>query len=116
VAEYAPRPGCEAGCRDAQGWWGCAPARLKQSPAWARLCALVAMALLVVATLAPRLWWRGDQRASALLRRVASRRRGRCALSLVSAMSSVLHQDPGLYDHLAPRIKLKREGDLANVS
>ncbi len=33
-----------------------------------------------------------------LLRRVASRRRGRCALSLVSAMLSLLHQDSGLYD------------------
>jgi hypothetical protein len=28
----------------------------------------------------------------------------------------LLHQDPGLYRHLAPRIKLKLEGDLANVS
>jgi hypothetical protein len=59
---------------------------------------------------------RGDQRASALLRRVVSRRRSRCELSLVSAMISLLHQDPGLYDHLVLRIKLKLEGDLANVS
>jgi hypothetical protein len=28
----------------------------------------------------------------------------------------LLHQDPGLYDHLVPRLKLKLEGDLANVS
>lgn len=84
--------------------------------AWSRLFALVAMALLVVASLATRLLLRGGKQASALLRRVASRRRGRCELSLVSAMISLLQQDPGLYDHLAPRIKLKLDKDLANVS
>jgi hypothetical protein len=116
VAEYAHRPGCEAGCRDAQWWWGFAQARIKQITAWARLFALVALALLVVASLATRLLWRGDQQASALLRRVASRRRGRCELSLVSAMIRLLHQEPGLYAHLVPRIKLKLAGALANVS
>jgi hypothetical protein len=53
---------------------------------------------------------------SSKLRRVTSRRRGRCELSVVSAMISLLQQDSGLYDHLAPRLKLKLEGDLANVS
>jgi hypothetical protein len=66
-----------------------------------------AIALLVVVSLATRLLLRGDQHASALLRRVASRRHGRCELSLVSAMISLLHQEPRLYGHLAPRIKLK---------
>jgi hypothetical protein len=116
VAEYAHRPGCEAGFRDAKWWWGFAQARIKQITAWSRLFALFAMALLIVASLATRLLLRGDQRASALLRRVMSRRRSRCELSVVSAMISLLHQDPGLYDHLVPRIKLKLEGDLANVS
>jgi Transposase DDE domain len=116
VAEYAHRPGCEAGFRDAKWWLGFAQARVKQIRAWSRLFALVAMALLVVASLATRLLLRGDQHASVLLRRVASRRRGRCELSLISAMISLLHQEPGLYNHLAPRIKLKLEGDLANVS
>jgi hypothetical protein len=51
-----------------------------------------------------------------LLRRVVSRRRGRCELSLVSAMMSWLQQDPELSDHLAPRIKLKLDRDLAKVS
>lgn len=114
VAEYAHRPGCEAGFRDAKWWLGFAQARVKQIRAWSRLFALVAMALLVVASLATRLLLRGDQYASVLLRRVASRRRGRCELSLISAMISLLHQEPGLYNHLAPRIKLKLEGDLAN--
>lgn len=109
---YAP----EAGLRDAKWWLGFAQARIKQITAWSRLFALVAMALLVVASLATRLLLRGSQHASALLRRVTSRRRGRCELRLISAMISLLHQEPGLYDHLVPRIKLKLEGDLANVS
>jgi len=116
VTEYAHRPGCEAGFRDAKWWLGFAHARIKQIKAWSRLFALVAIALLVVVTLASRLLLRPGAQASALLRRVASRRRGRCELSLVSAMISLLHQDPGLYNHLVPRRKLKLEGDLANVS
>jgi Transposase DDE domain len=116
VAEYAHRPGCEAGFRDAQWWLGFAHARIKRITAWSRLFALVAIALLVVVTLASRLLLRQGAQASALLRRVASRRRGRCELSLVSAMITLLHQEPGLYDHLVPRLKLRLNGDLANVS
>ena len=116
VAEYARRPGCEAGFRDAKWWLGFAQARIKQLTAWSRLFALVAIALLVVVTLASRLLVRRGGQAAVLLRRVTSRRRGRCELSLVSAMISLLQQDSGLYDHLAPRLKLKLEGDLANVS
>jgi hypothetical protein len=55
-------------------------------------------------------------RPATALRQVASRRCGRCELRLVSAMVSLLQQDPGLYHHLVPRIKLKLEGQLANVS
>ena len=116
VAEYAYRPGCEAGFRDAKWWLGFAQARIKAITAWSRLFALVAIALLVVVTLASRLLLRQGAQASALLRRVASRRRGRCELSLVSAMITLLHQEPGLYDHLVPRLKLKLDGNLANVS
>jgi hypothetical protein len=116
VAEYAHRPGCEAGFRDAKWWLGFAHARIKQITAWSRLFALVAIALLVVVTLASRLLLRQGAQASALLRRVASRRRGRCELRLVSAMLTLLHQAPELYDHLVPRLKLKLEGELANVS
>jgi hypothetical protein len=85
VAEYARRPGCEAGFRDAKWWLGFAQARIKQITAWSRLFALFAIALLIV-------------------------------LSLVSAMVALLQQEPGLYDHLVPRLKLKLEGDLSNVS
>jgi len=116
VAEYAHRPGCEAGFRDAKWWSGFAQARIKQTTAWSRLFALVASALLVVVTLASRLLLRPGAQASALLRRVASRRRGRCELSLVSAMISLLHQEPGLSAHLVPRMKLKLDGNLAKVS
>ena len=116
VLEYARRPGCEAGFRDAKWWLGFAQARIKQIRAWSRLFALVAIALLVVVSLASRLLLRQGAQASTLLRRVASRRCGRCELSLVSAMISLLQQDPGLYDHLVPRIRLKLEGALANVS
>jgi hypothetical protein len=116
VAEYAHRPGCEAGFRDAKWCLGFAQARIKQITAWSRLFALVAIALLVVVTLASRLLLRRGEQATVLLRRVTSRRRGRCELSLVSAMISLLQQDSGLYDHLVPRLKLKLEGGLANVS
>jgi hypothetical protein len=60
---------------------------------------LVAIALLVVVTLASRLLLRQGAPADVLLRRVASRRRGRCELSPVSAMITLLHQEPALYDH-----------------
>jgi uncharacterized membrane protein len=116
VAEYRHRPGCEAGFRDAQWWLGFAQARIKQIAAWSRLFALVAIALLVVVSLASRLLLRPGAQASTLLRRVTSRRRGRCELSLVSAMISLLQQEPGLYAHLVPRMKLKLDGALAKVS
>jgi hypothetical protein len=100
------RPGCEAGLRDATWWLGVPQARIKQRTAWSRLVALVAMALLSVVTLASRLLVRRGEPAAALLRRGLSRRRGRCALSLVRAMLSLLQQDSGLYAHCAPRLKL----------
>jgi hypothetical protein len=96
VAEYGHRPGCAAGFRDAKWWLGFAQARIRQITAWSRLFALVAIALLVVASLATRLLLRGGKQARILLRRVAARRRGRCELSLVSATVSLLQQDPGL--------------------
>jgi hypothetical protein len=49
VAEYARRPGCEAGCRDVKWWRGFAHARIQAITAWSRLFALWAIALLVVA-------------------------------------------------------------------
>jgi hypothetical protein len=80
---------------------------MKPITAWSRLFALGAIALVVVVTLASRLLLRQGVQAAAVLRRVASRRRGRGALRLVSAMITLLHQEPGLYDYLVPRLKLK---------
>ena len=111
VAASRHRPGCAAGWRAATGWLGLAQARLKQSAAWSRLCAVVALALLVVVSLASRLLLRHGGQASAWLRRGTSRRRGRCALSRGSAMISVLHQEPGLYAPLVPRMQRKLDGD-----
>lgn len=116
VSEYGRRPGCEAGFRDAKWWLGFAQARMKHITAWSRFFALVAIALLVTVSLATRLLLGRGQQARALLRRVTSRRHGRCELSLISAMVSLLQQDPRLYEHLVPRLKLKLEGNLAYVS
>src|SRR6267142_1727998 len=55
-------------------------------------------------------------RAKDLLRRVVSRRRGRCELGLVSAMVSLLQRDKTLYNDLCPHVKLKLEATLENVS
>jgi hypothetical protein len=116
AAEYARRFGCEQGFRDAKWELGFAQARIRDIHAWSRLFALFAVALLVVVSLGIKLLVRGGPGAVALLRRVASRRRGRWELSLVSAMVSLLQDDKSLFAHLSPRIKLDLEASLANVS
>ena len=116
AAEYARRFGCEQGFRDAKGELGFAQARIQQITAWSRLFALFALALLVVVSLGVKLLVRGGPGAVALLRRVASRRRGRWDLSVVSAMVSLLQNDKSLFAHLSPRITLDLEASLANVS
>jgi hypothetical protein len=116
ATEYARRFGCEQGFRDAKWELGFAQARVQQIKAWARLFALFALALLVVVSLGVRLLVRGGPRAVALLRRVASRRRGRWELSVASAMVSLLQADKSLFAHLSPRITLDLEASLANVS
>ena len=78
--------------------------------------ALFAIALLVMTSLGSRLLLVPSRGARDLLRRVASRRRGRCELGLVSAMVSLLRQDKMLYDKLCPHAKLRLEATLANVS
>jgi hypothetical protein len=107
MTEYARRPGCEAGFRDAKWRLGFAEARIKQSTAWSRLFALVALALLVVVSLGTRLLLQSGEQATVLLRQVASRRCGRRELSLVSATIALLQQDLGLYAHLTPHLKFQ---------
>jgi uncharacterized membrane protein HdeD (DUF308 family) len=77
---------------------------------------LFALALLVVVSLGVRLLVRGGAEAVALLRRGASRRRGRWDLSVVSAIVALLHTDKSLFAHLSPRIQLDLEASLAKVS
>jgi hypothetical protein len=48
VVDYAHRPGCEAGFREARWLLGFAQARLQAMTAWSQLFALVGMALLDV--------------------------------------------------------------------
>lgn len=116
AAEYARRFGCEEGFRDAKWELGFAQARIKDIHAWSRLFALFALALLAVVSLAMKLLVPGGPQAVALLRRVASRRRGQWDLSWVSAMVALLKEDKSLFLHLSSRIKFNLEARLAYVS
>jgi hypothetical protein len=107
VNAYRRRFGCEEGFRDAKWWLGFAKARMAHIKAWSRMFALFAMALLVMTSLGSTLLLTQGPRAKDLLRRVVSRRRGRCELGLVSAMVSLLQQDKTLYGDLCPHVKLK---------
>jgi hypothetical protein len=78
--------------------------------------ALFALSLLVLNTLGSELLLSKGQRARDLLRRVVSRRRGRCELGLVSAMISLLQRDATLYEALGAHVKLRLDETLANVS
>ena len=113
---YGRRFGCAEGFRDAKWWLGFTKARMAQIKAWSRMFALFAIALLVMTSLGSKLLLAQGPRAKALLRRVVSRRRGRCELGLVSAMVSLLQQDKTLYGELCPHVKLKLEATLGNVS
>ena len=116
AAEYARRFGCEQGFREAKGELGFAQARIKAITAWARLFALFALALVVVVSWGVKLLLRGGPGAAALLRRVASRRRGRWDLRIVSAMVRLLHEDKGLFAHLSPHIQFDLDARLVYVS
>ena len=114
--EYGRRFGCEEGFRDATWWLGFTKARIAQIKAWSRMFALFAIALLAMISLGCRLLLSPSRGSPGLLCRVASRRRRRCELGLVSAMVHLLRQDKTLYDKLSPHAKLKLEVSLANVS
>jgi hypothetical protein len=116
AAEYARRFGCEQGFRDTKWEWGFAQARIQHIHAWSPLFALFALALLVVVSLAGQLLLTGGPDAVARLRRVASRRRGRWDLSIVSAMVRLLHEDKGLFAHLLFHIQFNLEARLVYVS
>jgi hypothetical protein len=114
--EYGHRFACEEGFRDAKWYLGFKRARVAAITAWSRLFALFALALLALTTLGTFLLLAGNRGAPDLLRRVASRRRGRCELSLVAATLSLLKQSPDLLNCLLPWTKLNLQASLANVS
>ncbi len=114
--EYGFRFCCEEGFRDAKWALGFAEARVTEIAAWSRLFALFAIALLVLTTLGMALLMRGGPEAKQLLRRVASRRKGRCELSLVSAMIALVQKDRSLFAALSPQTKINLEATLSNVS
>jgi hypothetical protein len=116
AAEYARRFGCEQGFRDVKWELGFAQARITAIHAWSRLFALFALAILVVVRLALTLLCPKGANAVALLRRVASRRRGRWELSLVSAMGRLLQQDKSLFAYLSSNLKFNLDVQLVYVS
>jgi hypothetical protein len=63
-----------------------------------------------------RLLLRGRLQAHQLLCCVASQRRDRCELSLITAVIALVQQDRSLFEALSTYTKLKLEATLANVS
>jgi hypothetical protein len=116
AAEDARRFGCEPGGRAAKWGLGFAQARIQALPAWSRLFALVALALRAVGSVAVNLLLPSSPGAVALLRRVASRRRGRWDVSLGSARGRWLHGDTSLFAPLSPRIQFNLHARLVYVS
>ena len=109
AGEYARRFGCEQGFRDAKRFLGFADARIADLKAWARFFALFAFALLILVSLAVAILLRDPKLTAHLLRRIVSRRRERCELSLVNAMLKLLELDSGLFVWLDPQRKLDSE-------
>lgn len=114
--EYARRFGCEQGFRDVKWLLGFADARIEAIEAWSRFFTLFVLALLLLVSLGTALLALGKQVMLQLLRRVASRRRGRWEVSLVNAIRLLLKNDPGLWHWLDPQIILDLEAALPNVS
>ena len=116
ATEYGFRFSCEEGFRDSKWWLGFKEAKVADIRAWSRLFTLFSITLLVLVTLGTFLLLSGRKGAQALLRRVASRRRGRCELGLVAATLSLIQQDRSLLSCLFSFTKFKLEATLHNVS
>jgi hypothetical protein len=115
ATEYSRHFGCEEGFKDAKWYLGFKRARVRDIRAWSRLFALFVLALLILVTLGTVWLLPGDQTSKRLLRRVASRRRGRCELSLVTAMLNLLRKDRSLIEGLSPFTKFKLDRVLQYV-
>lgn len=116
ATEYGHRFCCEEGFREAKWYLGFAEARITTIHAWSRLFALFAIALLALTSLGMRLLLHRGPQARRLLRRVASRRRDRCELSLIAAVIARVQQDRSLFAALSACTKLNLEATLSNVS
>lgn len=114
--EYGCRFTCEEGFRDVKWYLGFAESRIADIRAWSRLFALFVLALSALTTLGMALLLADKARARHLLRRVVSRRRDRCELSLVAAVIALLDTDFSLINALSHRTKLKLDFSLQNVS
>jgi hypothetical protein len=106
--EYARRWNCESGFRDAKSVLGFSEARIEDVDAWARMFALVAIALLVIIRIGGAIVT-VPEHLSRLLRRVRSRRRARSELSLVRAIAEMLNTSSELWEWLLHRGKLNLE-------
>lgn len=116
ATEYGFRFSCEEGFKDSKWWLGFKQSKVTDIQAWSRFFTLFAIALLVLVTLGTFLLLSGGKGARTLLRRVASRRRGRCELGLIAATLSLIQQDRSLLSCLLPFTKFKLEATLHNVS
>jgi len=108
--EYARRFTCEEGFRDSKRLLGFAEARIASIEAWARMFALVAIALLMLTQMGCALLERADR--GGLLRRVRSRRRARSELSLVRSVIELLAQGEDLWPLLDHQSRLDLEAGL----
>jgi hypothetical protein len=115
-SEYRRRFGCEEGFRDVKWEMGFAEATIADVKARSRMFALFAIGAMVIGKLGMKSLGNGSREAFELMRRVASRRKGRWDLSMVSAMVSLLKLDKGLFEHLSTHTKLNLEAYLPNVS
>jgi len=114
--EYAHRFGCEEGFKDTKWWLGFSQSRIKDINAWSRMFGLFVMTASALVSLGTKFLLGSVSRAKDLLRRVASRRKGRWELSLFTATLKLVQQDNSLLAELTAYVKLKLEANLPNVS
>lgn len=113
--EDGRRFSCEEGFRDAKWYLGFKQARIGAIKAWARMFCFFAVSLMILTTLGTFVLLNGSNGA-ALVRKVASRTKGRCELSLITATHKLLQKNWSLLNYLLSHTKFKLEYDLATVS
>ena len=114
--EYRRRFWCEEGFRDVKWTLGFAKARIKEIKAWTRMFGLHAIARLVLASVESEVLLKDEKKGVEKMREVASRRKGRWSISLITATIKLLKKDKSLYNCLNPFIKLNLCNTLQNMS